>query len=186
MILQAKKRAGDNSNSRNIIDTRIVRDGSAVLHVTHSIEVLEGSVVHGGGAAAGEFLHYKSHDVDVDTDGIIDYSNTTIHTSMQQMGTAKIRVLAEVTNEDDLKATQEAWVVWKEQHDAHELHLKGTHGPEGETVTQDEVPFQTPGLTEQGMQDWRIENPIPKYTPAILSTGIIDLEWLAESDSDWI
>lgn len=179
MILQARKKGGDKVDARNLIDTRIVfSEGEQLVKgefsAVHSIEVVSGvPVTHGGGAPEGTFLHYKSLETDVDSDGDIDYSETTMHTTMKVPGTSEIKVLAQVTIVADLVAVQEEWVVWNEGAKAKLKELDELHGPDQSAKDLEHA-------------EWIAANPAPVYTPVTIESGVLSLEWDADLDSEWV
>jgi len=179
MILQARKKGGDKVDARNLIDTRIVFSEGEQLakgefSAVHSIEVVSGvPVTHGGGAPEGTFLHYKSYETDVDSDGDIDYSDTAIHTTMKVPGTSEVVVVAEVTIEADLVAMQAEWVVWNEGSEAKVKELGELHGPDEAAKDLEHA-------------EWVAANPAPVYTPVTLKSGVLSLEWDADLDSEWV
>ncbi len=139
MVLQARKKGGDKIDARNLIETRIVFTEGEQLDkgeftVTHTIEVVSGvPVTHGGGAEAGTFLHYKSVETDTDSDGDIDYSETTIHTTMHSEGECEIKVVAKVVVESELVTMQQEWAAWNELMLAEANRLNEENGPDQAT-----------------------------------------------------
>lgn len=178
MELKIRTRGGDINSARNLLDTRIVWgdfEGKEVHSVVHTIEVSEGAMTHGGGAPAGEYLHYKGHDTDYDQDGKIDYTDTMIHTAIAMPGKVSLTVKAKVTFKDDVDAHAEAWASYNEEYSAEVERLKGLHGPDQASYDFDYAV-------------WLEENPGPvgEVVSHIVESNLIGLEWLEDSDSDWI
>ena len=180
MKLQAKKLGGDATNSRNIIETRIVFEENEQLEkgaysVVHTIEHVKGSTVtHGGGAEAGQYLHYKSNETDVDEDGDIDYSSTTLHTEMQYYGLSEIKAVAKVTDLSKLAAFQKEWADWNEVFNAYRKEVNERHGPTLEA--------------EKLIHFWEDDNPAPEdlHSTVEIKSGNILLEWTHDFDSSWV
>ncbi len=181
MKLEARKKGGDRTNPRNIIDTRITFDADEQLEagdykVVHSIECASGpEVTHGGGATAGRFLHYKSIETDADSDGDIDYSNTTIHTLMSEQGASGIKVVAKVTELSKLEDFNKTVRDWWELQQAEVIRLSEIHGPSDEL--------------EKQLLFWEDDNPMPEDDFSYLTelkSGTLFLEWDSDVDSNWV
>ena len=77
--LKAKRIQGGRFTADDKIECKFAYTGEAWTCL-HYIEQIAGvDVTHGGGAAAGDKLHYKNQDRDADGDGIIDYSTTEMY-----------------------------------------------------------------------------------------------------------
>lgn len=180
MKLQAKKLGGDAANSRNIIETRIVFEGDEQLdkgayNVVHTIEHVRGSTVtHGGGAESGQYLHYKSNETDIDEDGDIDYSSTTLHTEMNYTGISEIKAVAKVTDIKKLEAFQKEWQDWADVFSAYKKEVNEKYGPTLEA--------------EKLMHFWEDDNPMPEdlHSTVEIKSGNILLEWAHDYDSIWV
>jgi len=178
MELKIRTRGGDINSARNLLDTRIVWgdfEGKEVHSVVHTIEVIEGAMTHGGGAPEGEYLHYKGQDTDFDQDGIIDYTDTMIHTAISMPGKVSLKVKAKVMFKDDVDAHAEAWTSYNEEFNAEVERLKGLHGPDQASYDFDYAV-------------WLDENssPAANVETHTVESNSINLEWLEDSDSDWI
>ena len=113
--LKARLIKGDKYSAEDVIETQFTYTGDA-----HSceqyIEVISGSTVTHGGAAASTKLHYKAllrDDGSSDAvDGIIDYATSQMHIVQSAKGTTVIKVVADLllkADYDSWKTAQSAW-----------------------------------------------------------------------------
>jgi hypothetical protein len=111
--LKAKRVLGGIYTPDDKLEVQLTYEGQAHSCVQW-IELISGEpVTHGGGAEASSPLHYKSWDIDADSDGIIDYSSTYMTVVQQNKGTSVIKVVANVilkTTFDAFKTEHDAWV----------------------------------------------------------------------------
>ena len=177
MKIITRKKGGDIYNSRNLLDTRILweeMEGKSVYICTYSIEVITGNVTHGGGAEAGVFLNYRGQETDLDSDGKIDYTDTMIHTTMEEPGYADIKVSVKVVFEEEILAYQAAWSLWSDARTVELKILSERNGPDTER-------------TEFEISDWDADNARPEIPlPTLLTGGLLNLEWLEHTYSDWV
>jgi len=97
MNLKARRVSGNSFTAEDILEVVFNSEEQPIDYVVHSVEVVSGvPVLHGGGAKAGDFLHYKKSD-EVNSDNVIsDYSNILMNVTQETQGISVIKVVAEV------------------------------------------------------------------------------------------
>jgi len=94
MDLKARKISGSSFTAEDKLEVSFNSDGQDISIMTHTIELISGAnVIHGGGAAVDEHLHYKNTRYDANFDGIIDYSTVVMSLSQLVKGTSVIKVV---------------------------------------------------------------------------------------------
>lgn len=113
MDLQARRIRGDKFTAEDVLEVVLNNENIDLNLCVYSIEKISGvNVTHGGGGEAGVFLHYKNHDVDANSDGIIDYSSSEMKVEQEEKGVSVIKVIAEIITKaeyDRVVAENEAW-----------------------------------------------------------------------------
>jgi hypothetical protein len=114
MNLQIRRKIGSQFTAEDTLEVLFDSGGQDMEVVSHTIEIVSGpNVTHGGGGQPNDYLHYKSHDTDANSDGIIDYSNVEIALVQETQGTSVVKVKAEVitkNNVADFKTAYESWL----------------------------------------------------------------------------
>ena len=119
MTLQTKRIMGSAYSAGDTLEVKFDADGNTIHSVGHSIEHVSGPVVtHGGGGAAGTYLHYKSHERDTETDGRIDYSDVNLEVVQLTKGTSVIKVIVQVTTQDAVDTYATDLAAWEVRRDA--------------------------------------------------------------------
>lgn len=109
MNLKIRKISGSLFTSDDILEVVLDSDNTPLSYVTLTLISTSGSdVTHGGGAPAGEYLHYKAVERDGDDDGIIDYSNSIVKVNQLTQGLSTVKVLAKIMTVENATALQEA------------------------------------------------------------------------------
>lgn len=162
--LKAKRIQGGRFTADDKIECKFAYTGEAYTCL-HYIEQIAGvDVTHGGGAAAGDKLHYKNQDRDADGDGIIDYSTTEMYVEQASKGESVIKIVAEI--------------MYKAEHDAWETESVAWYAANTTTVgsgdTMQIIPNEGVLMNESGT-GYADEPPYPAST--IFKTGEIVLEW---------
>jgi len=177
MLIQARTVAGFKTNAQSVIDTRLDWESAVreTITVTHTIEAVSGvSATHGGGAAAGVYLHYKNVDVDADSDGTVDYTNTQINSTLAEKGTAVIKICATIDSLADRTAAQATWKTWDDAKKAEETRQKGLHGLDQDTILAN-------------MTTWFDSNVEPTpYIPPVIKSNNLTIEWSDDSTGSWV
>tara|TARA_R110002072_G_scaffold27213_1_gene88771 strand:- start:1140 stop:1625 length:486 start_codon:yes stop_codon:yes gene_type:complete len=94
--LKAKRILGGQFTADDTLEIQLTTATSVHSCVQH-IEVVSGvNVTHGGGAASGTPLHYKSEERDADGDGVIDYSSSEMTIVQVEKGTSVVKVVANI------------------------------------------------------------------------------------------
>ena len=154
--LKARRVLGGRFTADDTLELQFTYTGTAYSCVQH-IEIVSGVyVTHGGGASAGENLHYKAIARDADGDGVIDYSSTQMTIVQEEKGTSVVKVVVEVI----LKSEHDAWLI---EHEAwHDAYVTETTDEDGETSEETAAGAPSP----------------PAYpTPTEYKSGEITLEW---------
>ena len=159
MNLQARRISGSTFTAEDKLSIQLNTDSEVADLVVHSIEVVSGvAVTHGGGAIAGDYLHYKSNETDADVDGVIDYSTSEMNVVQTAQGTSVIKVICSITTQSQVSV-----------HNTDSIAYDDRATDAGVT---DELPNGTDGaFTEVA----------PTITPTVLKTGDITLEWSDDS-----
>lgn len=149
MNITARRINGDRFSNVDMLEVVLSTDNQDMKEVAHSIKQVSGvPVTHGGGAKAGDFLHYKSNEVDSDADGIIDYSNIEMRVVQESVGTSVIKVVCSYILKSEADAYEPAMEAWVKRYEA---------------------------ASESGVQFTEETPTFP--TPLELETGEITLEW---------
>lgn len=118
MSMTVKRVHGDRFTPDDILLASIDNDGSPIETAYHTIEVVSGeNCTHGGGGAAGDYLHYKAFmrddgTSDVEEDGSIDYSDCRIKVEQLSKGESVVKVKAKLRTLqacNDYTAAYEEW-----------------------------------------------------------------------------
>ena len=176
MLIQARTVAGFKTNAQSVIDTRLDWESAVreTITVTHSIELVSGVSATHGGAAAGVYLHYKNSEVDADSDGTIDYTNTQINCTLAEAGTAVIKICAKIDSLADRTAAQGTWKTWSDAKADERQRLNEAHGVD-QTARKD------------GLDTWLASNAEPAgYVPSIIKSNNLTIEWSEDSTGSWV
>ncbi len=111
MNITARRIGGSAFSAEDKLEVLFNSEGEVGV-ATHTIELISGpSINHGGGSPSGEFLHYKSVEVDADENGAIDYSNVLMQVEQEAKGTsvikAKVRFVTPAQSEGFLQAIED-------------------------------------------------------------------------------
>ena len=151
MVLQARKINGNVFTSEDRVEVNFTGDSKLLASMVYTVEVVSGqNVTHGGGASAGEYLHYKAVERDADSDGDIDYTSSEMTIVQVEKGTSVIRIKGEYV-------TKLALAEYNEAKDQYE-----------ETLAT---------LTDISDIEAHRENEPQPISPEHLTTGNITLEW---------
>ena len=112
MSLQVRRTSGNDFTDEDRLETKLTYSGN--LHsCAHTIIGVSGpDCTHGGGAGAGEYLHYHNVATDADSDGFIDYSTSNMFVIQQSKGDSVIEVWAKCVFQADVDqflAEHSAW-----------------------------------------------------------------------------
>jgi len=176
MKIQARTLAGFKTNAQSVIDTRLDWESASrqTITATHSIELVSGVSATHGGAAAGVYLHYKNVDVDADSDGTVDYTNTQMNCTLSETGTAVIKICAKIDNHADRAAAQATWNTWNNAKNVELQRLNEVHG-----VDQD--------ARKAGLDAWLDANAEPAaYVPTVIKSNNLTIEWADDSTGSWV
>ena len=176
MKIQARTVAGFKTNAQSVIDTRLDWESAErqAITVTHTVEPVSGASVTHGGAAAGVYLHYKNVDVDADSDGTIDYTDTQINCTLAETGTAVIKVCAMIDNHADRKAAQDTWKTWNDAKTVEKQRLEDMHGIDNDAKNS-------------GLETWLESNTEPApYVPSVIKSNNLTIEWADDSTGSWV
>jgi hypothetical protein len=159
MNLKARRDRASNTSKIDSLEVILDTDNNDMATVFHTIEVVSGvNVTHGGGAKAGQYLHYKSSETDADADGIIDYSNVIMELEQEKQGISVIRVHCEVVTMAQRIAYRDAVKAWSDTSTESGLSSNKNGEPMESTLIEPSVP-----------------------TPLELITGEITLEWYEDT-----
>jgi acylphosphatase len=96
MNLQARKINGNVYTAEDVVEVNFTGNSKEIETMLYTIEVVSGvDVTHGGGAPSGEYLHYKSIERDVDSDGDIDYTSSEMVIAQLEKGESVVRIKGE-------------------------------------------------------------------------------------------
>ena len=110
--LKAKRILGGQFTADDTLEVQLTTAADVHSCVQH-IEVVSGiDVTHGGGAASGTSLHYKSKDIDANEDGVIDYSSSEMTIVQASKGTSVIKVVANIMLLSTYNTWKDAVVAW--------------------------------------------------------------------------
>ena len=110
---------GSAYSAGDTLEVKFDADSNTIHSVGHSIEHVSGPVVtHGGGGAAGTYLHYKSHERDTETDGRIDYSDVNLEVVQLTKGTSVIKVIVQITTQDAVDTYATDLAAWEVRRNA--------------------------------------------------------------------
>jgi hypothetical protein len=102
MEIKTRRVKGDIFTNEDILDVRLIGDYTLLDYLVFSVELISGpSVTHGGGAPAGEYLHYKSLETDLDENDVLDYSNSQIPIVQSSIGTSVIKITGNYVLKDE-------------------------------------------------------------------------------------
>ena len=114
MILQAKRIEGSTYTATDKLEANFNSEGVDMSYVLHTIVVVSGGeVTHGGGAASGEYAHYKNATIDANANGVIDYSTVDIPVVQEGKGTSIIKVQCSVLSIAENEANINAYEAWE-------------------------------------------------------------------------
>ena len=158
ITLKARRSSGDQYTNEDNIELVFDYSGEGKMHEAFvTIEQVSGvTATHGGGAPAGEWLHYKAYDLHGDKDGYIDYTNTNVQVHQKTKGTSVIKIKCKYITKaqfDTFKAEMQAW------EDTHLVETVLKDGTSMWTQPDKDVP----------------ERPVMPFTT--LTTGNITLTW---------
>tara|TARA_R100001377_G_scaffold33266_1_gene18170 strand:- start:227 stop:628 length:402 start_codon:yes stop_codon:yes gene_type:complete len=94
MNLQARRTSGSAFSEEDKLEVTFNSDSQDMSLITHTLEQISGvAVTHGGGAPAGDYLHYKTSVIDANGDGVVDYSNVVMSLVQAERGTSVVKVV---------------------------------------------------------------------------------------------
>jgi hypothetical protein len=157
MNLQARRISGSQFSAEDKLEITFDSNGQEIFSVVHSIEMVSGGrVLHGGGAQAGTYLHYKSIDIDSDNNGRIDYSTSEMVVEQEEPGTSIIRVICNVVTKEAYDKVIIDFTDYQQRAEAAGVTNENPQGTNGEFLEN------APSITEELI---------------ILKTGNITLDW---------
>jgi len=162
ITLKARRSSGDQFTNEDNIELVLDYTGEGKMYEAFvTIEQVSGvAVTHGGGAPAGEWLHYKSYGEHADSDGYIDYTNTNVQVHQASKGTSVIKVKCKYVTKAQYDTASAALQEWEDTYLVETILKDGTS-----TYSQPDA--DTPEA--------------PTVTFTTLTTGEITLKW--EDDS---
>ena len=158
ITLKARRSSGDQYTNEDNIELVFDYSGEGKMHEAFvTIEQVSGvTATHGGGAPAGEWLHYKAYDLHADDAGYIDYTNTNVQVHQKTKGTSVIKVKCKYITKAQHDAFKTALDDWNEEYLV-------------ETVLKDVTSMFTQPDADAPEQ--------PASTFTTLTTGNITLTW---------
>ena len=162
ITLKARRSSGDQFTNEDNIELVFDYSGEGKMYEAFvTIEQVSGkTVTHGGGAPAGEWLHYKAYDLHADEDGYIDYTNTNVQIHQKEKGTAVFKIKCKYVTKAEHDTVAAAVQAWEDEYLV-------------ETVLKDGTSMFTQPDADSP------EKPALTYTT--LTTGNIEVKW--EDDS---
>ena len=116
MALKVRAVSGSRYTPDDRIEVKLTYEGH-LYTCLHHVEVESGpDVTHGGGAAAGEQLHYKALDRDADGDGNIDYSSVFMNVVQKEKGISIIRVVTSTVLKSEYDSWRSEYTTWSDNH----------------------------------------------------------------------
>ena len=115
MNLQARRIKGDQFTAEDKLEVVLNTNNTDLASAFHTVEVVSGvAVTHGGGAPAGDFLHYKAYERDANADGVIDYSTIEMQLEQASQGASVVKVVCEAVTKADSDTYRLALQAWKD------------------------------------------------------------------------
>jgi|13_taG_2_1085334.scaffolds.fasta_scaffold05251_3 hypothetical protein len=157
VTLQARRTWGDQFTATDTLEvkfdyTELGKMGSCLT----TIEKVSGvDVTHGGGASAGDYLHYKAVEEDGDSDGWIDYSTQTVQVQQAEKGDSVIKVKIKYKTKTEEEAYRAEYQTWSDTYQTEKVMESGGT----EIITETGAPAP------------------PVYTMTDLATGNISIKW---------
>lgn len=157
ITLQARRSSGDMFTSEDNIEIVFNYTDIGTMHeALTTIEQVSGvTVTHGGGGAAGDYLHYKAYDLHADENGYIDYSSQTVQVQQAEKGVSVIKIKVKYLSKTDYDAWEAEMQTWRDTYVTTEILADGTSIDNFAEGTPDE----------------------PRLTHSYLTTGEITLNW---------
>ncbi len=123
----AKRLWGDQFTSDDLIETTFnYSDLGKMEQCITTIELVSGvTVTHGGGASAGDNLHYKDVSVDGDSDGYIDYTTQNVQVKQAEKGDSVIKVVINYLTVTDHQKWKDDYKVWSDAYQTIEVLESG-------------------------------------------------------------
>ena len=116
MELKVRAVSGSRYTPDDRIEVKLTYEGH-LYTCLHHVEVESGpDVTHGGGANSNTYIHYKNHDRDSDSDGVVDYSSATMIIEQVEKGTSVVRIEAEMAPLAAYQAYVTAYQQWDDDY----------------------------------------------------------------------
>lgn len=135
MNLQVRSKEGSRFTAKDVLEVNFQSTTAGIVSVVHSIELVSGvEVTHGGGGAAGEFLHYKSNVHMNPVTERITYIDSPIEMQVEQAtkGTSVIKIVAQVVTQLESDRAEQAMEDVKNKVGLYKL----AENREGEVILQ--------------------------------------------------
>ena len=116
MNIKARRIEGSSHTANDLIEVKITYDEAASHCVMKPVVISGPDVTHGGGATAGEQLHYKALDRDADGDGNIDYSSVFMNVVQKEKGISIIRVVTSTVLKSEYDSWRSEYTTWSDNH----------------------------------------------------------------------
>lgn len=157
VTLKAKRIRGDKFTSEDLIEAQFeYTEVGTMAQCLTTIELVSGvDVTHGGGADAGQYLHYKAVEVDGDENGWIDYSSMNIQVQQEEKGESVIKIVFRYTTVAEDSQYEADYNAWSDAYQTITILADGTQ----EVVTAPDAPAA------------------PSLTYTVIKSGEIPLEW---------
>jgi|8_EtaG_2_1085327.scaffolds.fasta_scaffold04044_3 hypothetical protein len=125
--LTAKRLWGDQFTSEDLIESKFeYSDLGKLEQCITTIELVSGvTVTHGGGASAGDNLHYKDVGVHGDSDGYIDYTTQNIQVKQTEKGDSVIRIVLSYLTVTDHNKYLADYKTWSDAYQTTEVYADG-------------------------------------------------------------
>ena len=116
MNIKARRIEGSSHTANDLIEVKITYDEAASHCVMKPVVISGPDVTHGGGANSNTYIHYKNHDRDTDSDGVVDYSSATMIIEQVEKGTSVVRIEAEMAPLAAYQAYVTAYQQWDDDY----------------------------------------------------------------------
>lgn len=118
ITFKARKIRGDQFTSEDLIETQFLySEVGKMYECVTTIEQVSGvTVTHGGGGAAGDYLHYKIVEQDADSDGYIDYTTQNVQVKQAEKGDSVIKVVAKYVTKNDFDTWETEHQAWSDAY----------------------------------------------------------------------
>ena len=126
MDIQARRISGSSFSAEDKLEVILNTDNQDLSSAVHTVELVSGvDITHGGGAPSGEYLHYKSVEIDADENGFIDYSNVNIVVEQQEKGTSVIKIKISVVTQQMQDDYAQAYQDWENEPESDDKSEEG-------------------------------------------------------------